>query len=86
MTDKLRDPESIEIPEAVAEPKRRYSLQLVWLIPIVAAVIGGSLAVRSYLQKGPTITITFKSGEGLEAGKTKIKFKDVEVGTVTGSP
>ena len=64
---------TIEIPEAVAEPKRRHSLQLVWLIPIVAALIGGTLAVRTYLQKGPTITITFKTGEGLEAGKTKIK-------------
>src|SRR6201999_1219739 len=34
------------------------------------------------LEKGPTVTITFKSGEGLEAGKTKIKFKDVDIGQV----
>src|SRR5512136_2138811 len=83
MTDINHDPELTAIPEAVAEPKRRYSLQLVWLIPIVAAIIGGTLAVKSYLQKGPTVTITFKTGEGLEAGKTKIKYKDVEIGTVT---
>jgi paraquat-inducible protein B len=73
-----------DIPEAVAEPKKRHSLQLVWLIPIVAAIIGGTLAVRTYLQKGPTVTITFKTGEGLEAGKTKIKYRDVEVGVVNG--
>jgi paraquat-inducible protein B len=83
MTDAPRNPNVSAIPEAVVEPKRLFSLQLVWLIPIVAAIIGGTLAVRSYLQQGPTITITFKSGEGLEAGKTKIKFKDVEVGLVT---
>jgi paraquat-inducible protein B len=83
MTETPQDQEFQDIPEAVAEPKRRFSLQLVWLIPIVAAIIGGTLAVRSYLQQGPTITISFKSGDGLEAGKTKIKFKDVDVGLVT---
>jgi paraquat-inducible protein B len=84
MTDKQQEPEIDEIPEAVAEPKSRHSIQLVWLIPILAALIGGILAVKTYLQKGPTITITFKTGEGLEAGKTKIKYKDVEVGQVKG--
>ncbi len=82
MSDTQHDPEILDIPDAVAEPKNRHSLQLVWLIPIVAAIIGGTLAVRTYLQKGPEITITFKTGEGLEAGKTKIKYKDVEVGVV----
>jgi paraquat-inducible protein B len=46
----------------------------------VAALIGGWLIVKAYYEKGPVITITFKSAEGLEAGKTKIKFKDVEIG------
>jgi paraquat-inducible protein B len=82
MTDEHRDPDIADIPAAVAEPKRHRSLQLVWLIPIVAAIIGGTLAVRTYLQKGPTITITFKTGEGLEAGKTKIKYRDVDIGLV----
>ena len=82
MSEAQQTPELSAIPEAVAEPKRRHSLQLVWLIPIVAAIIGGTLAIKTYLQKGPTITITFKTGEGLEAGKTKIKYKDVEVGVV----
>ena len=82
MSDPQQNPELSAIPEAVAEPKRRHSLQLVWLIPIVATIIGGTLAVRTYLAKGPTITISFKTGEGLEAGKTKIKYKDVEVGVV----
>jgi paraquat-inducible protein B len=82
MSDTPRNPEISDIPVAVAEPKRRHSIQLVWLIPIVAALIGGALAIRTYLEKGPTITITFKTGEGLEAGKTKIKYRDVEVGVV----
>ncbi|RNC64548.1 MAG: MCE family protein [Desulfuromonadales bacterium] len=82
MSDAQQNQELSDIPEAVAEPKRRHSVQLVWLIPIVAAIIGGTLAVKTFLQKGPTIRIYFKTGEGLEAGKTKIKYKDVEVGLV----
>jgi len=82
MSDTQHSPEIDDVPVAIAEPKRKYSLQLVWLIPIVAAIVGGTLAVKTYLQKGPTITISFKTGDGLEAGKTKIKYKDVEVGVV----
>src|SRR5262245_34603963 len=74
-------PELRDIPEAVAAPRSRWSL--VWLVPIVALLIGVSLAVKAYLDQGPTITISFKTAEGLEQGKTKIRYKDVEVGLVT---
>ena len=71
-----------DIPSAVAVSKRRRSPQLVWLVPIVAALIGGWIAVKTILDKGPTVTITFKTAEGLEAGKTKIKYKNVDIGEV----
>lgn len=74
-------PELRDIPEAVAAPKARWSF--VWLVPIAAVLIGLSLAVKAYLDQGPTITISFKTAEGLEQGKTKIRYKDVEVGLVT---
>ena len=45
-------------------------------------VIGGWLVYKAISEKGPTITITFKSAADLEAGKTKIKYKDVELGVV----
>ena len=60
--------------------KRRISI--VWLVPLVALAIGGWLGYKALSEKGPTITITFKSAAGLEAGKTKIKYKDVELGQV----
>ena len=82
MIDSSEKPEFSDIPEAVSEPKRRFSIQLVWIIPIVAAIIGLSLAVKSYMDRGETITITFKTGEGMEVGKTKIKYKDVQIGEV----
>jgi len=71
-----------EYPEAVAAPRSRWRVQLVWLVPLVAVLIGGWLAVQSILEKGPTITISFVTGEGLEAGKTKIKFKNVDIGVI----
>ncbi|CAE6817615.1 Intermembrane transport protein PqiB [Paraburkholderia nemoris] len=75
-------PESPDLPEAVATPRSRWRMQIVWLVPIVAVLIGGWLAVKAVLEQGPTITISFATGEGLEAGKTKIKFKNVDVGVV----
>lgn len=66
--------------EAVFQPKRRFSI--VWIVPLVALVIGGWLAIKAIRDKGPTITITFATADGLEAGKTKIKFKEVEIGQV----
>ncbi len=72
-----------DIPEAVAAPRSGRSLQLVWLIPLVAALVGGWLAVKAVVDKGPTVTVTFATAEGLEKGKTKVRYKDVEIGLVT---
>ena len=63
--------------------KGRRSFSIVWIVPLVAVLIGAWLVYKAVTEKGPTITITFKSAEGLEAGKTKIKYKDVEIGAVT---
>lgn len=82
MSDVQPPPEAGALPEAVARPPGPRSLQLVWIIPIVAALIGGSIAVKTILARGPTITIQFASAEGLEAGKTRIRHKSVDVGTV----
>jgi paraquat-inducible protein B len=70
------------IVEASVQRKRSWSIQFVWIVPIVAALVGGWLVVKSILEKGPTITISFKSAEGLEAGKTKVKYKNVDIGDV----
>ncbi|ANB72381.1 intermembrane transport protein PqiB [Paraburkholderia phytofirmans] len=77
-----RPPGPPELPEAVATPRSRWRMQVVWLVPIIAVLIGGWLAVKAVLEQGPTVTISFATGEGLEAGKTKIKFKNVDVGVV----
>jgi len=80
---KGEDPNPIdleELPEVAIQRKRGISI--VWIIPIVAVLIGGWLIYKTLSEKGPTVTMTFKDGAGLEAGKTKIKYKSIEVGTV----
>ena len=68
-------------PTAEVRTKRGFSI--VWVVPLVALVIGGWLAYKAFSEKGPTITISFENAEGLEAGKTKVKYKNVEIGEVT---
>ncbi len=60
----------------------RRSISIVWIVPLVAVLIGAWLVYKAVTEKGPTITISFNTAEGLEAGKTKVRFKNVEVGTV----
>ncbi len=78
-----RDPPRSSIPESRNVPKKRTRLSLVWFIPILAAVVGAWVAVTRVLSEGPKITIVMKSAEGLEAGKTKIHYNGVDIGTVS---
>jgi paraquat-inducible protein B len=77
-----RKEDSHKLPEAVVS-RRRHQISIVWIVPLVALLIGAWLVYKTVSEKGPTITISFESAEGLEAGKTKIKYKDVELGQVT---
>lgn len=76
------DGSSLASAAATPEIKQHRSFSIVWIVPVVALVIGAWLAYKAISEKGPTITITFESADGLEAGKTKVKYKDVEIGTV----
>ncbi|MBL8484321.1 MAG: MCE family protein [Rhodocyclaceae bacterium] len=72
-----------DLPEARPAPHSRWRPSLVWIIPIVAALIGTWFAVQAVLQRGTEITISFSNAEGLESGKTRIKYKNVDIGEVT---
>lgn len=60
----------------------RARLSSVWFVPLIAALVGLYLASTAWLEKGPQISITFESAEGLIAGQTKLKYKRVDVGVV----
>jgi paraquat-inducible protein B len=88
--DKLRrfdmpdhDPPIPSVPDSRAVPRKQTRLSLVWIIPVLAAALGVWVAVTRIMGEGPKITIVFQSAEGLEAGKTKINYRGVDVGTIT---
>ncbi|MGY8526164.1 PqiB family protein [Paracidovorax citrulli] len=70
------------LPEPARRRRARWLPSLVWLIPIVAAVVGLSLLVRTLSQRGPEIEVSFRTAEGLAPGKTPVRYKDVDIGIV----
>ena len=75
-------PSGEELPTPAVQ-NRHWIPRLVWVVPIAAAVIGISLLIRNWQNTGPQITISFLSGEGLQVGKTLVKYRDVAVGHVS---
>jgi paraquat-inducible protein B len=71
------------LPQATVVPPKRGRISVIWIIPILAALVAIGIAVQRILSEGPTITIVFTAAEGIEAGKTLVKYKDVEIGRVT---
>jgi len=66
--------------EALIKPVRTVSK--IWLVPIIAFFIGVWMVYYQWSNQGPLITIEFKTATGLEAGKTKIKTRNVDIGLV----
>jgi paraquat-inducible protein B len=81
MSEQDRSQEA-EVPEPVV--RRRSGPSLVWLIPLLTALIGGWLIYKTLSEKGPALTISFKHAEGIEVGKTRIKYKSLDIGVVEG--
>ena len=61
---------------------RRSRLSLIWLIPLVAAAIAAYLGFQTVSKRGPEVTVTFQSAQGMTAGQTKVRHKAVDLGTV----
>jgi len=80
MNEPLQEEPLESLPESSIQPRSKFSI--VWLVPLVAVLIGAWIAYKAWAEMGPTITIMFKTADGLEAGKTKIKYKNVEFGEV----
>lgn len=70
-----------DLPEP-QEKKSRWKPLLIWLIPLIALLIALSLAVKALLSHGPTIDVSFRTAEGLVAGKTTVRYKQVDIGVV----
>ncbi len=80
MTEQANHMHSTSGAQPVVKMRSRFSI--VWLIPLLTLCIGLWLIVKTISERGPEITISMKTAEGIEAGKTPIKYKDVKIGVV----
>jgi paraquat-inducible protein B len=67
---------------ARARTRRSRRIPIIWIIPILAIAIGAWLAWDTYSKRGPTLTISFQTAEGLKPGQSQLKFKEMVLGTV----
>ena len=65
-----------------AERRPQRSLSPIWIVPLVALLIGAWMIYDNLSKLGPSITLIMDNAEGIEAGKTLIKTRNVEVGRV----
>jgi len=65
-----------------AEVVQRRGPSIVWLIPAIALVIGGIIWWQTTANQGPVITILLADGGGIEAAKTKVRYRGLEAGEV----
>lgn len=68
--------------QSVAEIEKIKRWSPVWIIPIVTALIGAWILFYHFSNQGPQVVLTTLNAEGIEAGKTKIKSRSVDVGMV----
>ena len=77
------EPDLNALPHAVVTRKKRLRISIIWIIPLLAALVAIGIVIQRVRSEGPTITIVLKDAEGIEAGKTFIRYKDVRIGLVS---
>ena len=86
MSDSQKDSEAADnavdkLPRAKVK-RHRWSFPVMWIVPVAAASVAGYLVYDQVRDWGPTITIRFKDGNGLKAGRTPIQYNGVRIGEV----
>jgi paraquat-inducible protein B len=83
MTDAQNEPKPAESLPSARVTRPRWRLAIVWVVPLVAAVVAGYLIASRIQEFGPTITIRFRDGSGVKAGQTELRYRGVPIGEVT---
>lgn len=68
--------------QLLAKVSKQARLSPIWIVPVVALLIGLWLIYDNYTKAGKQITLSLTNAEGIEAGKTKIKVHSVDIGLV----
>jgi paraquat-inducible protein B len=71
-----------DLPAAVPARSVWGRLPLVWILPALVVLVGAFVVIREKIAQGSSIEIQFENAEGLELNKTKVRYKDVEIGEV----
>jgi paraquat-inducible protein B len=83
MTEPTPPPSGLDdLPEAIPARSRWSGLPLIWILPAVVVLAGTFVVIHEKLAQGTSIEIRFHNAEDLEANKTKIRYKEVEIGDV----
>lgn len=80
MNDARPSQSTVELPKA--RISRHWQHYLFWLIPVAAAAVAAWIIYAEVISKGPTLHIYFDNAAGLQAGKSQIKFRGVQIGNV----
>lgn len=82
MSNEPDNTEAVDVDGTAARVGHGPRFSSIWLVPIVAVVIGLWMVYAHWASQGPLVEIRFNGGAGIEAGKTKVKRKNVEIGEV----
>lgn len=75
----MTDESNLDVPQA--KIRRGYgSLLSIWLVPVIALGVAAFLIVKTVAERGTEISVIFETAEGLTTGKTRLKYKDVNIG------
>jgi paraquat-inducible protein B len=83
VTEPSDEPEAAGPLPAARVTRRRWRVAIIWVVPLVAAIVAGYLVYTRLSEFGATITIRFRDGSGVKAGQTELRYRGVPVGEVT---
>ena len=72
-----------DLPTPLPTNSRWSRLPLIWILPVVVVLAGIFVVIHELLAQGIKVEISFLSAEDMEANRTKIRYKDVEIGEVS---
>src|ERR1700733_11034532 len=76
----MDESEARDLPQA--KIKRQSRISMVWVVTLVAAIVGGWIVFKYVRQLGPVISIQFNDGNDVEANQTTLRYRGVHVGDV----
>ncbi len=80
----INNQDRVLLAEQQAVVKKKKGISFIWILPIIAALIGAWLLYKGVVEAPIEVVINFESAEGIAADKTKVLFKGIQLGMVSG--